>query len=55
MVDEWGRKPGLADVPLTTMTRRQSFDKQNFDDDHIEELWISWKDGDYYASDGITL
>ena len=55
MVDEWGRKPGLADVPLTTMTRRQSFDKQNFDEDHIDELWISWKSGDYYVSDGITL
>ena len=28
MVDTYGRKPGLADVPLTTMTRKQSFDKQ---------------------------
>ena len=55
MVDTYGRKPGLADVPLTTMTRKQSFDKQNFSDEHIEELWQSWKSGDYYVSDGITL
>ena len=55
MVDTYGRKPGLADVPLTTMTRHQSFEKQNFSDEHIEELWQSWKNGDYYVSDGITL
>tara|TARA_B100001250_G_C19815706_1_gene798230 strand:+ start:3472 stop:3687 length:216 start_codon:yes stop_codon:yes gene_type:complete len=55
MVDEYGRKPGLADLPLTMMSRQESFDKQKFDQDHINELWESWKGGDYYVSDGITL
>ena len=29
MVDEWGRPPGLADVPLTIMTRKDAFKKQS--------------------------
>ena len=28
MVDEWGRPPSLADVPLTIMTRKQALIKQ---------------------------
>ena len=55
MVDKYGRKPGLADLPLTMMTRQESFNKQKFDDTHIEELWQSWKSGEYYVSDGVTL
>ena len=29
MVDEWGRPPGLSDVPLTIMVRQEAFKKQN--------------------------
>jgi hypothetical protein len=29
MCDEWGRPPSLADVPLTVMTRKDAFKKQN--------------------------
>ncbi len=29
MVDEWGRPPSLADVPLTYMSRREAFKKRN--------------------------
>ena len=29
MVDEWGRPPGLADVPMTIMRRSEAFKKQN--------------------------
>ena len=28
MVDEWGRPPSLADVPLTFMTRAETFKKE---------------------------
>ncbi len=29
MVDEWGRPPSLADVPLTIMTRKDALFKRN--------------------------
>ena len=29
MVDEWGRPPSLADVPMTMMTRERAFEKRN--------------------------
>jgi len=35
MVDEWGRPPGLADVPMTIMTREKAFNKQNIYDKKI--------------------
>ena len=36
-VDEWGRPPSLADVPLTLMTRKEALKKQGKD---IEEEWF---------------
>ena len=39
MVDEWGRPPSLADVPLTIMTRKQSLIKQGCNDKSIDKLY----------------
>ena len=39
MVDEWGRPPSLADVPLTIMTRKQALIKQGGDEKSIDELY----------------
>ncbi len=39
MVDEWGRPPSLADVPLTIMTRKQALIKQGGDDKSINKLY----------------
>ena len=39
MVDEWGRPPSLADVPLTIMTRKQALLKQGGDDKSIDKLY----------------
>ena len=39
MVDEWGRPPSLADVPLTIMTRKDAFIKQGHDDKTINILY----------------
>ena len=38
-VDEWGRPPSLADVPLTIMTRKKALKKQDKD---IEEEWFMY-------------
>jgi len=47
MCDEWGRKPSLADVPLTIMTRKEAMEKRGltekerfheFFEDHIDLL-----------------
>ena len=38
MVDEWGRPPSLADVPLTIMTRKQALIKQGHNDKTINNL-----------------
>ena len=38
MVDEWGRPPSLADVPLTIMTRKQALIKQD-NDKTIDKLY----------------
>jgi len=37
MVDEWGRPPSLADVPMTIMTRKEAFFKQNITDPKVME------------------
>ena len=29
LVDEWGRPPSLADVPMTMMTRERAFEKRS--------------------------
>ena len=39
MVDEWGRPPSLADVPLTIMTRKQALIKQGGNDKSIDKLY----------------
>ena len=39
MVDEWGRPPSLADVPLTIMTRKQALIKQGGDEKSINKLY----------------
>ncbi len=39
MVDEWGRPPSLADVPLTIMTRKQALIKQGHNDKTINNLY----------------
>ena len=38
MVDEWGRPPSLADVPLTFMTRAETFKKRNMDKEEIDRI-----------------
>ena len=45
LVDEWGRPPSLADVPLTIMTRKEAFFKQNITDMKlIKEVYIGYKE-----------
>jgi len=39
MVDEWGRPPSLADVPLTVMTRKQALLKRGGDEKSINKLY----------------
>jgi hypothetical protein len=38
-VDEYGRPYNLSDVPMTYMTRSESFKKQRFDKKKINELY----------------
>ena len=38
-VDEFGRPSNLSDVPMTYMTRSESFKKQSFDKKKINELY----------------
>ena len=49
MVDEWGRPPSLADVPLTIMTRKQALIKQGGDEKSIDKLYnkIVFNDNQY--------
>ena len=46
MVDEWGRPPSLADVPLTIMTRKEALLKQGGDTKSINELWEEFKNAE---------
>ena len=48
MVDEWGRPPSLADVPLTFMTRAETFKKRNMDKEEIDRISNVMKE---YGSD----
>ena len=43
MVDEWGRPPSLADVPLTLMSRQQMFKKRNMEEREIDRIWNEMK------------
>ena len=39
IVDEWGRLPSLADVPLTIMTRKESLLKRGGNTESINKLY----------------
>jgi len=39
LVDEWGRTPSLADVPLMPMTIEQSYKKKGATDKQINQLY----------------
>ena len=39
IVDEWGRLPSLADVPLTIMTRKDALIKQGGNTETINKLY----------------
>jgi len=39
LVDEWGRPPSLADVPLMPMTIKQAYKKQGATDKQINQLY----------------
>lgn len=39
MVDEWGRPPSLADVPLTIMTRKQALIRRGGNEKSIDKLY----------------
>ena len=39
MVDEWGRPPSLADVPLTIMKRKDALLKQGGNEKSIDKLY----------------
>tara|TARA_R100000315_G_C5231964_1_gene142986 strand:- start:331 stop:582 length:252 start_codon:yes stop_codon:yes gene_type:complete len=43
MVDEWGRPPSLADVPLTIMTRTKMFKKRNMQKKEVNRIWNEMK------------
>ena len=43
MVDEWGRPPSLADVPLTIMTRTEMFKKRNMEKKEVNRIWNEMK------------
>tara|TARA_Y100000034_G_scaffold96491_1_gene117508 strand:+ start:1423 stop:1626 length:204 start_codon:yes stop_codon:yes gene_type:complete len=38
-VDEWGRPPSLADVPLTLMPRAQVFALRDYSHHVIDGMW----------------
>ena len=39
LVDEWGRPPSLADVPLMPMTIEQAYKKKGCTDKEINQLY----------------
>ena len=38
-VDEYGRPYSLSDVPMTYMTRKESFEKRSYSKKMINQLW----------------
>jgi len=40
IVDQYGREPGLTDLPLTIMTRQEAFEKRGLSKAAINGLWI---------------
>jgi hypothetical protein len=45
LVDEWGRPPSLADVPLMPMTIEQAYKKQGCTNKEINQLYKESKNG----------
>ena len=45
LVDEWGRPPSLADVPLTYMTVEEAYKKQGCTKKEINQLYKESKNG----------
>ena len=45
MVDEWGRPPSLADVPLIYGSRKKSFELNGYSDKEINKLYKEFKHG----------
>ena len=39
LVDEYGRLPSLADVPLQPMPREDAFKKRGLSEEEIEKIW----------------
>jgi len=39
MCDEWGRPPNLADIPMTYVTRQESFKRQKMTETEINKLY----------------
>jgi len=44
LVDRWGRPPGMADVPLRMMSRKEAFAKRKYEDSTITSIWNSVKE-----------
>lgn len=42
--DTYGRTLNLSDVPMTYMTRKESFKKQNITKQEINKYWKEYKD-----------
>ena len=38
-VDTYGREFNLSDVPMTTMTRQEAFDKRGYGKKMVKQLW----------------
>ena len=43
LVDEWGRPPSLADVPLIYGSREKSFELNGYSDKEINKLYKEFK------------
>ena len=42
MVDEWGRPPSLADVPMTMMTREDAYNKRKLTEEQVDDIYEKW-------------
>ena len=42
MVDEWGRPPSLADVPMTLMTRKNAYNKRKLTEEQVDDIYEKW-------------
>jgi len=42
MVDEWGRPPSLADVPMTLMTRKDAYNKRKLTEEQVDDIYEKW-------------